>query len=200
MEFNILVYRLSYTTLLVLLLLPFISVKCATGQKIVQLNGYQLAKGGSYRNKLKDMYDYTTRFESKKESKSFDELKKELKAKKELQQLSTLKPNIAIIVFLLVLIPTVIISFTSKAKTIRTVYFLLSSFIMLLSLIGFFAFLSWFRENQIDVPDFRILLEINFEYGYYFSFAVLLSLLIYQLRLIQEASDTTRIDIESFDQ
>ena len=203
-SFNILIHRIAYPTLLIFFFLPFISVQCTTGQKISELNGFQLAKGGSYGNKLSNINDLANEFSKfdNNKKKSFEDVQKEIKVQNQLRKIMDLSPNPFLLIFLIVLVISLIFSILITEK-VKMQHFLVGSIIELICLISFFILLQSFETDQLSKlteMNLSAFLDVNPGYGFYFCLALVFALFVFQLSVFSDSYyDSKKAILEDID-
>jgi hypothetical protein len=184
---------MTYPTLLVLFFLPFLTVKCSTGQKVLELNGFQMAKGGNYDNKFSKMLDlYQNVWGEKKDRETKDSFEgKETMARTqaELRKISSIDPNPALIVFLITTIAILVLSFLKQFQNLKLIHLLIFTIVQLLSLITYFVLVQYYSD--IDTVNkltqaYSTLIDIGVGFGFYFCMAIVFALFVFQLRLLSE--------------
>lgn len=188
--FNTLIHRISYPTILVIFFLPFLTVKCSTGQKIFELNGYQMTKGGNYSNKISNLVEYADRInQGSQQHKDFETQEKEIKTRAELRNLSSINPNPALITFLISTVFILILSYLRQFQRLKLLHLLLFTIVQLLCLIFYFAFIEYYNSSSKSnklLNGYEMFVEVQAGYGFYFCFAIVFALMIFQLKLLSD--------------
>ncbi|MEA5257048.1 hypothetical protein VB264_04570 [Arcicella aquatica] len=202
--FHLLIHRITYPTLLIFFFLPFISIQCTTGQKISELSGYQLAKGGNYDNQVRNFYSIANEFsklDKNKKKLSFEDTQKEIKILNELQEITKISPNPFLIIFSIALIVGLILSIFPNHK-IKIQHFLIINIVKLICLISFFILSQSFETNRINTLNgIGMFIDTSPEYGFYFSLVLVFTLFVFHLSIISDSYYAIKqtSEIEEFD-